>query len=163
MSSNLIFDFNKNCNIQDWEIVNDVVMGGKSSSDLSLNHDSYGCFEGNISLDNNGGFSSIRYRFPRISVKEYTKVVLKLKGDGKKYQFRIKSSTRDYYSYISLFVTSGEMEEIEISLNNMYPSFRGKKLDLPNFENDYIEEVAFLIGNKEREHFKLLIDKIELR
>lgn len=162
MSSKLIFDFNKNCNIQEWEIVNDVVMGGKSSSDLSLNSDGYGCFEGNISLDNNGGFSSVHYKFPKISVKENTKVLLKLKGDGKNYQFRIKTNTGDYYSYISLFTTSGEMEEIEISLNNMYPSFRGKQLDLPNFENDYIEEVAFLIGNKENEHFKLLIDKIEL-
>jgi hypothetical protein len=45
----------------------------------------------------------------------------------------------------------------------MYPSFRGRKLDKPNFSEDYIEEIAFLIGNKSEEKFQLLIDKIELK
>jgi hypothetical protein len=47
-------------------------------------------FEGSISLENNGGFSSVRYRFQKIQVKEYTSIVIKLQGDGKD-QFRIKS------------------------------------------------------------------------
>jgi hypothetical protein len=45
----------------------------------------------------------------------------------------------------------------------MYPSFRGRKLDQPNFSDDYIEEITFLIGNKKEEDFQLLIAKIELR
>jgi NADH dehydrogenase [ubiquinone] 1 alpha subcomplex assembly factor 1 len=44
----------------------------------------------------------------------------------------------------------------------MYPAFRGKKLDLPNFDHNYMEEIAFLIGNKKPEKFRLLIDQIEL-
>ena len=44
----------------------------------------------------------------------------------------------------------------------MTPSFRGRKLNLPNFSEDYIEEVALLIGNKKKESFKVEIDKIEL-
>jgi hypothetical protein len=40
-------------------------------------------FEGSISLENNGGFSSVRYRFQKIQVKEYTSIVIKLQGDGK--------------------------------------------------------------------------------
>jgi len=43
----------------------------------------------------------------------------------------------------------------------MYPSFRGRKLDQPNFSKDCIEEIAFLFGNKSQEKFKLIIDKIE--
>jgi hypothetical protein len=43
----------------------------------------------------------------------------------------------------------------------MYPSFRGRKLNQPNFSKDSIEEIL-LIGNKKKEEFKLLIDKIEL-
>ena len=45
----------------------------------------------------------------------------------------------------------------------MYPSFRGRKLDEPNFFHKSIEEVTFLIANKKNEEFILLIDKIELR
>ena len=45
----------------------------------------------------------------------------------------------------------------------MYPSFRGRRLDEPNFSHDYIEEIVFLIGNKKNENFELIIDKIALK
>ena len=45
----------------------------------------------------------------------------------------------------------------------MYPSFRGRKLNKSNFSESEIQEIAFLIGNKKEENFKLLIDKIELK
>jgi NADH dehydrogenase [ubiquinone] 1 alpha subcomplex assembly factor 1 len=159
----VIIDFNQETDIKNWRIVDDVVMGGKSSGTFKLNEDGLGVFEGEISTDNNGGFSSLRYRFDKLKVKDYAKVIIKLKGDGKDYQFRIKANSNDSYSYISSFNSSGEWQEIEILLEDMYPSFRGRKLDQPNFEKDYIEELAFLIGNKKKEKFKLLIDRIELK
>ncbi|MCC8359772.1 CIA30 family protein [Salinimicrobium sediminilitoris] len=163
MMIQLIFDFNKESNIREWVIVDDVVMGGRSSGEISLNEDGHGVFEGEVSLENNGGFSSVRYRTGRIAVKDHSKVVVRLKGDGKEYQFRIKGDTGDEYSYVVPFSTSGKWEEIEIELKDMYPTFRGRKLDMPNFSNDHFEEIAFLIGNKKKEKFKLVIDRIELR
>lgn len=163
ISPKVIFDFNKNSDINDWTIVDDIVMGGASSGTFKLNSDGFGVFQGSISLDNNGGFSSVRYRFPKTKVKDYTRIILKIKADGKNYQFRVKSNSGDYYSYIAPFSTSGDWQEIEIPLKDMYPSFRGRKLDQANFSKDYIEEIAFLIGNKKRENFKLMIDKIELK
>lgn len=163
VSPQVIFDFSKNSDIQNWRVVDDVVMGGESSGIFKLNAEGYGVFEGSVSLEKNGGFSSVRYRFKQINVKECTKVIINLKGDGKKYQFRIKSNSGNYYSYITTFSTSGEWQEIEIPLTDMYPSFRGRKLDQANFSADHIEEIAFLIGNKKTEKFKLLIDKLELK
>ena len=162
MQERVIFDFNKKSDLQDWIIVDDVVMGGRSLSTFKLNEDGIGIFEGNISLENNGGFSSLRYRFLKKTIKEYTQVKIRLRGDGKKYQFRIKSNTADYFSYIAPFQTSGKWQEIVIPLEDLYPSFRGRRLNQPNFSSDYIEELAFLIGNKKSESFKLLIDKIAL-
>ncbi len=162
MNAQIIFDFNKNSNIQGWKIVDDIVMGGKSLGSFKLSPDGFGLFEGHISLENNGGFSSVRYRFKKLKVNEGSNIIIKLKGDGKNYQLRIKDDSSNYYSYITSFVTSGVWQEIEIPLKDMYPSFRGRKLDLPNFSHDYIEEIVFLIGNKKPEKFKLLIDKIEL-
>ena len=138
-------------------------MGGKSSGSFVLSPQGYGVFKGSISLDNNGGFSSVRYKFDRKLMKDVTKIKLYIKGDGKNYQFRIKSNSDDYYSYISTFSTNGDWQEIEIPLKEMYPSFRGRKIDKQNFSEDYIAEIAFLIGNKNKETFELLIDKIELR
>lgn len=163
MTSHIIFDFNQKAIIKDWVIVDDGVMGGKSAGSFSLNEQGHGVFEGSVSLENNGGFSSLRYSSERILVQDFTKIVLKIKGDGKKYQFRIKSNVGDYYSYIATFSTSGEWQEIQIDLKDMYPSFRGRKLEQANFEKKYIEQVAFLIGNKKREKFQLLIDQIELK
>jgi len=162
-ASGIIFDFNQKSNLQDWVIVDDVVMGGKSSGYFELSSEGYGVFKGSISLDNNGGFSSVRYKFDRKSIKEFTKIVLKIKGDTKKYQFRIKSNSADYYSYITSFTTNGNWQEIQVPLKSMIPSFRGRKLEKPNFSADSIEEIAFLIGNKNEEKFQLLIDKIELK
>ena len=162
MQERVIFDFNKKSDLQDWIIVDDVVMGGRSLSTFKLNEDGIGIFEGNISLENNGGFSSLRYKFLKKTIKEYTQVKIRLRGDGKKYQFRIKSNTADYFSYIAPFQTSGKWQEIVIPLEDLYPSFRGRRLNQPNFSSDYIEELAFLIGNKKSESFKLLIDKIAL-
>jgi hypothetical protein len=163
MASNIIFDFNQKSNLKDWTIVDDDVMGGKSSSSFELSPQGYAVFKGSISLDNNGGFSSVRHKFERKSIKGFTKIVLKIKGDTKKYQFRIKSNSADYYSYVTTFTSNGDWQEIQVPLKNMYPSFRGRKLDKPNFSEDYIEEIAFLIGNKSEEKFQLLIDKIELK
>jgi NADH dehydrogenase [ubiquinone] 1 alpha subcomplex assembly factor 1 len=139
LSSHIIFNFNKNSSISNWIVVDDVVMGGKSNGNFQLNKDGKGVFSGKISLDNNGGFSSVRYGFNKLNIEKFKSIVLKIKGDGKNYQFRIKHKSSDYASYITSFSSSGEWQEIEIPLNSMYPSFRGRKLDEPNFFHKSIE------------------------
>ena len=163
LSSHILFDFNKNSSISNWIVVDDVVMGGRSNGNFHLNNEGKGVFSGKVSLDNNGGFSSVRHGFNKLNVEKFKSIVLKIKGDGKNYQFRIKHKSSDYASYISSFSSSGEWQEIEIPINSMYPSFRGRKLDEPNFSHKSIEEVTFLIANKKNEEFMLLIDKIELK
>ncbi|XLS28159.1 CIA30 family protein [Flavobacteriaceae bacterium M23B6Z8] len=158
-----VFDFTKDADISSWQVVDDVVMGGRSDGNFYLNSEGHAIFEGNVSLENNGGFSSVRHRTNKtMDVSPYQKVVLKLKGDGNRYQFRIKSQAEDYYSYIAYFETTGDWQTVEINMNTMYPTFRGRKLDMPNYEGKQLEELAFLIGNKKPQNFKLLIDKIVL-
>ncbi|MEM0940721.1 MAG: CIA30 family protein [Bacteroidota bacterium] len=158
----IIFDFTKETNASSWQILDDVVMGGRSNGNFKINKDGHGQFYGYISLENNGGFSSVRYKtkIERLSLSDLVKV--RLKGDGKNYQFRIKHNLGVYYSYIYPFQTSGEWETIEIPLNKMYPYFRGRKLKGPDYSHTTIEEITFLIGNKKAEKFELLLDKIEI-
>ena len=162
MSTSLIYDFNKNSSPKDWRIIDDDVMGGLSQGKFSIDPDGNGVFVGTVSLENNGGFSSVRYQSDKIKVTKESKLHIRLKGDGKEYQFRIKDKTSSYYSYITTFKTSGNWETITIQLSDLYPSFRGRTLDLPNFKSDSFEEIVFLIGNKKNESFQLLLDKIEL-
>jgi hypothetical protein len=60
------------------------------------------------------------------------------------------------------FKTTGEWQEIEIPFSEMYPRFRGYRLDIPNYQGESLTEIAFLIGNKVRETFQLEIDYINL-
>ena len=163
MNTIMIYDFNKNATANDWKIVDDVVMGGISNGSFSIDNEGNGAFEGRISLENNGGFSSVRHSFEKIEVSKNSIVIIRLKGDGKDYQFRIKNNKSDSHSYITTFQTSGEWETIEVQLSDLYPSFRGRKLEMPNFEADSFEEITFLIGNKKAESFKLILDKVELK
>jgi len=160
---NIIFDFQETSDISNWFVVEDRVMGGESNARFYINENGHAQFEGNVSLENNGGFASVRYDMAALKVNESGTISIRLKGDGKNYQFRVKNKDQNEYSYISEFSTSGEWEHITIELKEMYPTFRGRKLDRPNFSHDKIEEITFLIGNKRNETFQLLIDKIELK
>lgn len=163
MNRLLLFDFSSSPDWSVWEIENDVVMGGKSSSDLSRSEDGNAVFTGDVSLKNNGGFASMQYHFTPQDIRGYTKACIRLKGDGKEYQFRTKASLNEKASYAYSFPTSGEWQTIEIPLDKMEPTYRGNKLDRPNFNADQIQEIRFLIGNGKAENFRLEIDTIKLQ
>jgi hypothetical protein len=159
-TNQLLVDFNLNSDISNWQTVDDVLMGGKSKGHFKINKEGFGEFYGKVSLENNGGFSSLRHRFSLMKVQGLKEVVLSVKGDGKKYQFRIKDKISNDHSFITSFQTNGEWQTITITLSEMYPAFRGRNLSIGNFSSQSIEEIAFLIGNKTAEKFKLEIDKI---
>ena len=157
-----LFDFTPSSSLKSWYVVNDGVMGGLSEGALELTSEGHGSFTGQVRLENYGGFTSIRCATGKIETPEGAIVRMRLKGDGKNYQFRVKHKARDYQSYITSFSTSGEWETIEIPLSKLYPSFRGRVLDMPNFNHSNLTEFTFLIANKKAETFELLIDSVEL-
>lgn len=63
---------------------------------------------------------------------------------------------------MNTFEVTPTWKTIKLEISEFYPTYRGRSLDLPNFEAMSIEEVTFLIGNKVVEEFKLEIDKIFL-
>lgn len=135
-------------------------MGGRSRGHFSLNEQGNAVFEGEVSLENNGGFSLVRYRFEPEDVGDYQKFVLRLRGDGKRYQFRVKANRNERHHYVTYFQTNGEWQDIDIPFREMYPRFRGRDLDLPNYAGERLTEVGFLIGNKRAERFKLEIERV---
>ena len=158
----ILFDFSKESSTENWKIVNDGVMGGVSQATITSNVSNSIVFKGNVSLDNNGGFSSLRYNFSRKEIKSYSKVQIRLKGDGKRYQFRLKRNQSDRHAYVSYFKTTNEWQTITINLKDLYPTFRGRNLDMNSYEADYFEEIAFLIANKVNESFQLEIKSLIL-
>ena len=161
MSNFMLFDFNKKTSANQWRVVDDVVMGGISSSKITVNSNGHGVFSGHVSTQNNGGFSSVRHQL-KSDVSKSSSFEIKIKGDGKKYQFRIKSKLNEYHSYKFDFKTSGEWETLKIPFKELVPTFRGRLLDMPHFQKGVLEEIGFLISNKVEEDFSLEIDYIQI-
>ena len=158
----IIFNFKKNTNINRWYTTNDDVMGGVSNSRMNLDENGNGVFTGVVSTENNGGFAMVRLPLNINLSDDLMNIVLHVKGDGKKYQLRIKSNRNQQHWYIYSFQTSAKLETIKIPLKDFYPSYRGVKLNLDNFSSNAIKEIAFLIGNKKNEAFTLTIKTIRI-
>lgn len=157
-----IFDFNSSSDAVDWKIVNDDVMGGISTSKFTITSDGTGLFKGKVSTENYGGFASVRFSSEPVNVNDMKSIKIRLKGDGKEYQFRIKHNETDYYSYVQTFSTNGKWQSVKLKLNEFYPSFRGRKLNMRNFNKTSIEQFSILIANKKDETFEIELDRIDL-
>ncbi|WP_031425386.1 CIA30 family protein [Flavimarina sp. Hel_I_48] len=157
-----IFDFSQNSNIEHWKLVNDGVMGGCSKSSFYLTDAKNAIFDGTISLENNGGFSSVHYSFEQMDMRPFKTFQLKLKGDGKTYQFRTKRSTADKHAYVALVETTGEWQTITIAMEHMVPQYRGEQLPMTNYAGDQAEQITILFKSKKVEDFKLEIKEINV-
>ena len=104
----------------------------------------------------------MRCQLNQISIGRKKAIELRIKGDSKVYQLRIKDQSNLAHGYVGSFQTSSKWETVRIELANLYPSYRGRKLALPNFNATVIDEVSILIANNKNESFKLLIDTIQL-
>ena len=80
-----IFDFQTNPAAATWTIVNDDVMGGVSTSSFEI-IDGIASFRGTVSFENNGGFASARSPLPPIDLTGADALVLRVRGDGKRYK-----------------------------------------------------------------------------
>jgi len=161
-SNDMIFQFNTASDLGQWQVVDDVVMGGRSNGKLELNENGDGIFKGEVSIENNGGFSSIHLELEAKNTIGKRAVTLRIKGDGSDFQFRIKAATRDRHSYVYNFKTSGNWETISIPLSDMTPSFRGYSLQIPNFNQNEVEWIGFLKASKMDIPFMIEIRNIRL-
>ena len=112
-----------------WQIINDGVMGGLSNSQINITSEGYGLFSGSVSLDNNGGFASTRGILSEAIKQKAASIKIRVKGDGKKYSFRIQASNYDRVSYKLDFSTKvNSWEEIDLPLKDFIPTWRGQLL-----------------------------------
>jgi NADH dehydrogenase [ubiquinone] 1 alpha subcomplex assembly factor 1 len=147
-----------------WWIANDDVMGGRSTSKISLTDEKTALFTGFVSLENNGGFASTRAAFQALDLSAYVGITLKVKGDGRRYQLRFsQDGAFSGVAYGMEFkTTAGEWTEVDLPFETFQATFRGYvprgvgPLDLTR-----IRQMAILIGDKKEGKFALEIDWIK--
>ena len=140
-------------------------MGGISTSQLAILPNNLGKFSGKVSLENNGGFASTRALLAIPPKEGHTTIIIKVKGDGKKYSFRIRTEANfDGVSYKHNFTTkAGEWQEIALPLADFIPTWRGRLLrNRPPVTSNQIRQIGFLISDKQKGAFELLVDWIRV-
>jgi hypothetical protein len=158
----VLFDFSNAAAMHGWQVEDDGVMGGVSRGNMIHDEAGYLIFRGEVSLKNNGGFSSIQNNFSPIDISAYQHAILRLKGDGKDYRFIVESDPSDRHYYVTEFATSGDWQEIKIPLRKMYPMRRGDRLNIPDYPAETVAQVRLMIANGRAESFRLEIASITL-
>lgn len=161
----ILYDFNFSSKEPKWTAQNDSVMGGVSSGKAEINNE-YLYFTGNLSLENNGGFAQI-YSITELSdFSKFSAIRLRVKGDGRVYQFRLATDARfrgSRIAYRSNFKTEPEQwSELSIPFNSMEPSFRGRLLSTPPINLKSVQRVAFLLADGISGPFSLQVEWIGL-
>lgn len=149
---------------QDWRVIDDGVMGGRSQGSWRV-EGGRGVFAGTLSLENNGGFSSVRSTPLTASCDGATAFCIRVRGDGRRYQFRVRTNKDfDGASYRSHFETvKDEWLEVELPLRAFEASFRGRVLlDYPPLAAEDVVTVGFLLADKQAGPFRLEVEWIGL-
>jgi monofunctional biosynthetic peptidoglycan transglycosylase len=145
-----------------WFTVDDNVMGGVSNSTVDVIGSGILSFSGTMSLDNNGGFSSVRSDWTPINLSDSDGVLLRVLGDGNVYRLRIRTAdTGREISYNAIFETKPETwTVVYIPFANMVPTYRGFLIDVDALDPSSIGSFGFMISDKQPGEFSLLVDWI---
>jgi monofunctional biosynthetic peptidoglycan transglycosylase len=120
-------------------------------------------FTGVLSLENNGGFASIRSQWTDYNLGAFDGIALRVRGDGNSYRFRIRSQeTGPDIAYTTLFETeAGTWQEIYIPFSEMVPLYRGYVVNAAGPLNpESIRSFGLMLADKQTGEFSLEVDWI---
>lgn len=149
----------------EWFVVNDGVMGGVSRSTIRVGEEpGTAVFEGRLSLENNGGFASVRTPIPIGSLARARSIRMRVRGDGQRYQLRLRRGRAwDGVSFTSAFEPlAGEWEEIELPLDTFTPTFRGYRPRVAPLDPAEVGQLGIMLTDKQVGEFALEIAWIEV-
>ncbi len=134
-----------------WPSIDDTVMGGVSASRMDI-IDGVAVFSGTVSFENNGGFASVRSRPSPRDLSEFRGVVLTVRGDGRRYGFRLRTDASfDGVSYQArLEPPAGEWVDVTIPFADFVPVFRGRRVEgHPPLDPSRVATMGFMISRQE--------------
>ena len=161
-----IIDFGETKDGTSWRIVNDGVMGGLSQSNAMLTSDSVK-FSGTVSLENNGGFASIRTLIPEQSLANCKTMTIRYKSNSltRTFGLSLKNSQRYYIPYYkhTFSPKTKDWQELKVNLNN-FKHYRISQVigdSMPSNALDDVYNIAIIISDKISGPFDIEIDYIK--
>jgi len=155
---------NQGCGSCDWRVVVDGVMGGRSSGEL-VTTDTSIIFKGEVSLENNGGFSSIRTSNTEFDLSPFTAVTIRYRLTGQQFAFRLSQYRRFYRPSFRVILpaTNNEWSTIMIKLASLEKARLGEVLEGSPSQEDLasVIRLGFISNDKKAGEFEFEIDFIK--
>ncbi len=142
-----------------WNIVNDGVMGGISRGEAYVTNESCLFFTGSISLENNGGFSSIRSFGQGFDLSDWSGIELRVKGDGRKYYFTSRSGRFDFWHPME--TKKDEWITVRIPFRSFYATTFGRRIPGIRLNSKSISSFGIMLFDKKDGPFTIELDYIK--
>lgn len=159
----VLFDFADPAAAAAFAPIDDVVMGGRSWS-RAVPADGALRFEGEVSLEQGGGFASIRSRPRRADLSGLDGLVLTVRGDGRRYKvnLRIDEAFDGVTWQATLEPPAGEWRAVTLPFAAFAPRFRGRAVpEAGPLDPARIATLGFLVGDRQAGPFRLEVARIE--
>ncbi len=160
----LLFDFSDPAAVAEWDAIDDRVMGGISSSRLKLDPAGHAIFEGNVSLERNGGFASIRSRPANRGTPGAQTCFIEARATGKRFKLNLLTDDAfDSTNYQASFTPESAWQALHIPLANFRATFRGREVPgAPSLDPARIRHVGLMIAERQAGPFALEVRRIGL-
>jgi NADH dehydrogenase [ubiquinone] 1 alpha subcomplex assembly factor 1 len=161
----VLFEFAGADAAKEWQTVNDGVMGGVSEGKFKITEKKTLEFSGTLSLENNGGFASVRTKAKKLGLEKGDILVAKVKGDGREYSMNLYlNKPLMAFAYRAAVQTKkDEWIEVKLPLNEFVATSFGKVVkDAGAVKPDEVTALGFLLGDKKAGAFKLEVEWIKV-
>lgn len=160
----VVLDFDSPASIRNWRAVNDGVMGGRSVGRYRLTDQNTLEFFGYLSLENNGGFASIRLPSGDFNLDKGDSIILKVKGDGRTYNMNLYAQQNlGGFSFRQSFkTTANKLIEVKLPVDQFVATWRGRVFPKQKLNPSDVAGLGILLGDKKQGKFSLQIESISV-
>ena len=160
-----LFDFTAADAASEWQNINDGVMGGVSDGKFKITDKKTLEFYGTLSLENNGGFASVRSKANKLGLQNGDVLVARVRGDGREYSMNLYvPRPLTAFSYRATVKTKkDEWIEVTLPLDKFEATSFGRVVkDAGPVDPQEVSGVGFLLGDKKAGPFKLEVGWIKV-
>ncbi len=160
-----LFDFTGADPAKEWQNVNDGVMGGVSEGKFKIREKKTLEFVGTLSLENNGGFASVRTKAKKLGLEKGDTVVAKVRGDGREYMLNLYlNKPLIAFSYRATVQTKkDEWIEVKVPLDKFEATSFGRVVkDAGPVKPEEVNSLGFMLSDKKAGPFKMEIESIKV-
>jgi monofunctional biosynthetic peptidoglycan transglycosylase len=161
----VLFDFADPAAMRGWQIEDDGVMGGVSDGRFRITPEDTLEFFGTLSLENNGGFASVRTKPADLDINAGDDLVIRVKGDGREYVLNLYTKSRRMaFSYRApLPTTKDEWTEVRVPLGDFIPTAFGRRVQgMGPVEPDQVNGLGFMLSDKKPGAFTLEVGWVKV-